>query len=173
MTQANIKELAKMIIDITGGTKTLRDQVKSVARFSADLLMSQRLKRVLYLDFELTKELYNKEGNLGAVMWNDGNHRPRDFSIRIDITVPKRRILESVCHEMVHVKQFATGEWVELDRTKINRWQGNDINPLPNYWDRPWEVEAHGKEVGLFVRWAEKHGLAKQTWTHDYLAKYE
>ena len=83
MTQANIKELAKMIIDITGGTKTLRDQVKSVARFSADLLMSQRLKRVLYLDFELTKELYNKEGNLGDVMWNDGNHRPRDFSIRI------------------------------------------------------------------------------------------
>ena len=162
-----------MHIEITGGTKLLRQQIESVARFSADMLMSKRLQKNLWLEFELTRELYKSECNLGDVMWNDRNHSPRDYSIRIDITVPRRRILESVCHEMVHVKQFATGNWVELDKTKINRWFGEDINPLPNYWDRPWEIEAHGREVGLFIRWAEKHGLAKQSWTHDYLDKYE
>tara|TARA_B100000212_G_scaffold271705_1_gene211107 strand:+ start:1058 stop:1546 length:489 start_codon:yes stop_codon:yes gene_type:complete len=162
-----------MQIEISGGTKKLREQVKSVAEFSAGLLMSKRLQNALYLDIELTKQLLDSEGNLGDVIYNDTNHRPRDFSIRIDTSVPKRRILESVCHEMVHVKQFATGEWVELDRTKTNRWQGSEVNPLPNYWDRPWEVEAHGRECGLFVRWAEKQGLAKQSWTHDYLDKYQ
>ena len=139
-----------MHIEITGGTKLLRQQIESVARFSADMLMSKRLQKNLWLEFELTRELYKSEGNLGDVMWNDRNHSPRDYSIRIDITVPRRRILESVCHEMVHVK-----------------------HPLPNYWDRPWKIEAHGREVGLFIRWAEKHGLAKQSWTHDYLDKYE
>ena len=43
MTQANIKELAKMIIDITGGTKTLRDQVKSVAETKKDKLTGKTL----------------------------------------------------------------------------------------------------------------------------------
>ena len=80
-----------MQIEISGGTKKLREQVKSVAEFSAGLLMSKRLQNVLYLDIELTKQLLDSEGNLGDVIYNDTNHRPRDFSIRIDTSVPKRR----------------------------------------------------------------------------------
>ena len=75
-----------MHIEITGGTKLLRQQIESVARFSADMLMSKRLQKNLWLEFELTRELYKSEGNLGDVMWNDRNHSPRDYSIRIDIT---------------------------------------------------------------------------------------
>ena len=36
-----------------------------------------------------------------------------------------------------------------------------------DYWDEPWEIEAHGRETGLFVRWAEKHKLGKRKWTQD------
>jgi hypothetical protein len=34
-----------------------------------------------------------------------------------------------------------------------------------DYYDLPWEIEAYGREVGLFVRWAEKNKLAGQEWT--------
>ena len=30
---------------------------------------------------------------------------------------------------------------------------------------RDWEIEAHGREVGLFVRYCEDNKLAKYKWT--------
>ena len=36
-----------------------------------------------------------------------------------------------------------------------------DMNDL-NYWDFPWEIEAFGKQLGLFVRFCEKMGFGKR-----------
>ena len=47
------------------------------------------------------------------------------------------------------------------------KWQNKIIDKETNYWDRPWEVEAHGKELGLFVRWAEHNLLGSQAWTQE------
>ena len=63
---------------------------------------------------------------------------------------------------MVHVKQYARRE---LDPNK-EVWMGKTYNPKDvNYWDLPWEIEAHGREVGLFVRYCEENNLAKHKWT--------
>ena len=32
---------------------------------------------------------------------------------------------------------------------------------------RTWEIEAHGRELGLFIRWAEKNKLGKRAWARD------
>ena len=32
-----------------------------------------------------------------------------------------------------------------------------------SYWDLPWEIEAHGREVGLFIRYCEENKLAPNT----------
>jgi len=55
----------------------------------------------------------------------------------------------------------------ESTRQGKHRWQGEWLDEDPDYWDRPWEIEAHGREVGLFVRWAEKEDLAHKRWTQD------
>jgi hypothetical protein len=34
-----------------------------------------------------------------------------------------------------------------------------------DYWDRPHEIEAHGRETGLFIRWCEQEGLGHMKWT--------
>jgi hypothetical protein len=34
-----------------------------------------------------------------------------------------------------------------------------------SYWDQPWEIEAMGREEGLFIQWIEKMNLSGQTWT--------
>jgi len=71
---------------------------------------------------------------------------------------------------MVHVKQFARNELYEPSAKQGSRcrWKGEWLSPrqkcVKDYWDQPWEIEAHGRECGLFVRWAETHGFAKKKW---------
>ena len=36
-----------------------------------------------------------------------------------------------------------------------------------DYFERPWEIEAHGRELGLFVRWAEANQLGHLKWTQE------
>ena len=88
----------------------------------------------------------------------------------VDCSVSKRKIMETIAHEMVHLKQYAKGELVDLERCGSTTWQKTKINSETNYWDLPWEVEAHGKELGLFVRWAEHNHLGNQDWTQEKYA---
>jgi hypothetical protein len=55
--------------------------------------------------------------------------------------------LVSLCHELVHAKQFLSGE---LENPMI--WKGVDMSLLP-LSQHPWETEAFDKEQSLF----EKH----------------
>lgn len=92
--------------------------------------------------------------------------RPRTFEIEVHKNMSLRKVLVTVCHEMVHVKQYAKGELYESSRQGKMRWQGKYVKDM-DYWDQPWEIEAAGRETGLFVRWAESEKLANQKWTHD------
>jgi hypothetical protein len=91
-------------------------------------------------------EDYNKSG------------KPREFTIEIDKSLNLKTMLLVLAHECVHVKQYATGE---LD-DNLSVWRGRKVNSdkVP-YWEHPWEIEAYGREKGLYVRFAEKHQLGK------------
>ena len=86
----------------------------------------------------------------------------RTFELEIDKTQSLRGLLETIAHEMVHVKQYARGE-LSADK---HVWMGKTYDPEEiNYWDLPWEIEAHGREIGLFVRYCEANNLSKYKWT--------
>jgi len=86
----------------------------------------------------------------------------RTFEIEVDRSLTLRKMLETVAHEMVHVKQYARNELSPYGSI----WCGKTYNPKKvSYWDLPWEIEAHGRETGLFVRWAEKENLGNLKWT--------
>jgi len=161
-----------MFINVEGGTKTQRKHVESMAIFAAYKLMGKLADRI-ELDIELSPRLYKEDHNIGDVIYEDSNHKPRQFTMRVDNTVKMRRILETVAHEMVHAKQFAKGELVELVKSQATRWHGKSIKKIPEYWERPWEIEAHGRETGLFLKWVEDQGLEKESWTWDDLDKYK
>ena len=156
-----------MVINITGGNKTIRSLTKSLVEYCADKL---KLNDTILLDIEFSRTLYKEDGILGEVDFDDNNHRPKEFTMTVDSTVSKRRIMETIAHEMVHVKQYAKGELVDLSRCGSTRWQNNLIDSATNYWDLPWEIEAHGKELGLFIRWAEENKLCKYAWTQEKYA---
>jgi len=153
-----------MVITVKGGTASQKKHVPSVVNFCVQKLMP----RMTNLD--ITVRLKDLKGEAyGYCLAVDGDRpdRPREFDIEIEKNMPLRKVLETICHEMVHVKQYARGELYESTVQGKHRWQGQWLNKDPNYWDQPWEIEAHGREAGLFIRWAEANDLGKQKWTHD------
>ena len=113
---------------------------------------------------DITVNICKPQGAMGYCCETDDN---RTFEIEVDKSQKLRAMLETVAHEMVHVKQYAKNELHEYTMKKGHRYKGEFFSDKLDYWDEPWEIEAHGRETGLFVRWAEKHKLGKRKWTLD------
>ena len=154
------------MITVTGGSWNQRRYVNGIAEFCLQKLMP----RMYDIDINIKLKKFKKDTAYGYCMPSDDCEvydRPRTFELEINSAIRLRRLLETVAHEMVHVKQFARGELYHGIRVNKNRWQGEYVDDKVDYWDLPWEIEAHGREVGLFVRWAEEAKLAHKKWTQD------
>jgi len=65
---------------------------------------------------------------------------------------------------MVHIKQWAKDEMYEyVNSPKLVRFKGEKMHMDDiDYWDYPWEIEAYGRQLGLFVRFCEDVGIANR-----------
>jgi len=149
-----------MELNITGPvTKKQHAMICKAVDFFLDKLMSKRLKNTLYIDLEIIKDLESTQGVMGDATWEDDNARPKDFTVRVDWRGKNffENTLVTLAHELVHVKQFARGEMTDLLSVKKVNWNGKRYSREDtDYWDLPWEIEAHGRERGLFVRLCEE-----------------
>ena len=135
--------------------KRLIRLLSAAAQYYCGRLLSKRMIYNIHIDVVLRKDIehlgyceisgYNKSG------------KPRYFTIELDKSLNTKTLLMTLAHECVHLKQYVMGEMNE----NLNVWRGKYINSdnVP-YWDHPWEVEAYGRERGLFVRFAEAHELS-------------
>ena len=153
-----------MILHVKGSNKALRKMVELATWYYAEKLMGKRLMGSLELTINLKKNLLSKEGNEGSAIWEDDSYRPREFIIELDTTVKIRNLLITLAHEMVHVKQWAKDEMYEyVNIMGMVRFKGEKIHlELTDYWDYPWEIEAYGKQLGLFVRFCEYMGFERE-----------
>lgn len=157
-----------MFITVTGSGSKKREMAGDIAHFCGIHLMP-RLENKLFVNIRLIHDLRTKEGLSGDCIWEDDTcTRPREFLIRIDSSLSKQEMLETVAHEMVHVKQYARGELKDFARSiKLCKWKGEKMEwEKMNYYDQPWEIEAHGRERGLFIRWFEQSQWKKCKWAH-------
>ena len=131
------------------------------------LHLMPRLQSKLFVNIVLISKLHEKDGVSGDCIWEDEScNRPREFTVRVNSSQSLQDILSTVAHEMVHVKQYARGELKDFSRTiKLCKWQGKtvDVDSI-DYYDHPWEIEAHGRERGLFIRWFEQSQWKKCNW---------
>lgn len=95
-------------------------------------------------------------------VWMDSNILPNEYEIKFSKKIKNmRRIVQTLAHEMVHVKQFAKGEMYDHINSDTIRWKRNTYNIKEiNYWDYPWEIDAYGREMGLYVRLKDKFSLS-------------
>lgn len=99
------------------------------------------------------------------------NNKARAFTIHIDNRLKIRESLETLAHEMVHLKQMYFGEYLHTDAGYL--WKGTlySVNfdcpkfMCNEYWELPWEIEAYGRQPGLIFQWMFYQGYdVSESW---------
>lgn len=130
------------MITINGGSRNQRKYAMSMAVFVCK-------KFGINPNIEINFRLMSNDDNYGYACHLDGN----DYEIDVKRTLRMRDMLTTLAHELVHVKQY------------VKKEMPKDIT-AGDYWDRPHEIEAHGREIGLFIRWCEQERLGHLKWAN-------
>lgn len=140
--------------------KKLIRELTDAAEFFARILFDPRMASKIELDIEINKHL-DVEGHC---VCEDERKNPRFFTIELRNKRTDEDVFKTLAHEMVHVKQYAKNQLYKRFGTTRNAiriesvWNGNTWRPKRQehkYFDSPWEIEAYGREVGLYLRWLE------------------
>ena len=78
------------------------------------------------------------------------DEKGRQFKITIKKGLSLFDLISTICHEMVHLKQFARKELRWCNRNNNNMWKKSVHNNTP-YDDQPWEKEAYRLERRLAI----------------------
>ena len=100
-------------IEVNGGNKTQREICENVVHH----MISKLLPRFRTLD--ITVNLLN----IKVKGWFLHDARKNQFEIEIDKKLSIKEMVTALCHEMVHVKQFARKEMVDGIETGVARWK--------------------------------------------------
>ena len=140
------------VVDCPHKTK-FRPYVRRATKFYAQKLFTEKMLKNINLKITFVENLEDY-GSASVDNRNDSG-KPREFTIEINKRMTAVDILKTLAHEMVHIKQYAYCDLNEY----LTRWKGTRISDDLDYYDHPWEIEAHGMETGLFVKFAKKERL--------------
>ena len=134
-------------VSARGGKQHQRD----IATTTVHQMIAELLPRFRTLDIEVVFRTFKKdEGAVGFCGMTDNN---RTFEIEIDKKMGINELVTTICHEMVHVKQYARNEMTdELIESGHAVWKGRKIHPKTGYYDLPWEKEAYKLQDGLALK---------------------
>ena len=139
-------------IEVYGSTKSKRTLAEDVAHFC----IAEMMPRMETLDITIHLDKLPEADGYCLAVTN------REFQIEIEKTLDEEDFITAVCHEMVHVKQFARGETKDINMF-TKRWQGTDYlsayTTVDEYMDLPWEKEAYKLQEILLKKF--KKGVYK------------
>lgn len=124
---------------ISGGNKRERKIAEDVIVWCIGKLMP----RMKTLDIEVEFENLKKEGAYGFCLEGDNN---REFIITINRGMNLLDLVSTICHEMVHVKQYARRELRSVNGNVM--WKKKVYNNV-DYDNAPWEKQAFKMETNL------------------------
>jgi len=119
---------------------------KQAMNFFAEKLFSPQLRRNIVVRVIFRKTLKDAYGFAQVESYNVQG-RPRYFIVEVNANLDIEQKLQTLAHEMVHVKQYAYGELNE----EMTLWRGKvvDSDKIP-YVEHPWEIEANNKGDRLY-----------------------
>ncbi len=143
------------------------EEFRFAARFMYLLLVSEREhdKTTLHVNFSSLKRTLH-----GAAISIGDEKYPKKFAIVINHKLKRKGQLLTLAHELVHCKQYSRSQLRHVFDRKIKDYRLQFETKVYNeervsYWDLPWEVEAHGREYGLYHRYEhfrKQYGLFPQ-----------
>jgi hypothetical protein len=130
--------------------------------FYASRLMSDRLSNSLEINVNVIKDFYAQNKILGeAFPKGDDSKNKKQFVINLEWNKIGKKLLQCLAHEMVHVKQYAKGELKFHERGNLVTFQREQYQG-DEYWESLWEIEAYGREVGLYQKFKPTFKLLKK-----------
>lgn len=137
------------------------DLLKSLGNFIMEKFFTENKRANMTVNVIFVENLYKKSNMFGNCIWEDQHLRPEEFTMEIEPKQKRQLLLNTFAHELVHVKQWAKGEYYQLQReSNVFKFNGQRVDAdKVDYWDQPWEIEAHGRAIGLVVQWAKKNEL--------------
>jgi len=148
--------------NIGTGEKYINELVyRHLINFTLEQLISKNLKNKLKLKVYFRKKSHFDKQTVGYLLtYAQTKTVPIRFAkmyIRTDMSF--LNILETITHELVHLKQYATGQlskriWKSDNRVHY-RWEKKDIGVQSDieYKNRPYEIEAFEKQFPLVDKW--------------------
>lgn len=126
--------------------KRLEDYViRSIEFYGKKLIKNTRIYNNIHIEVQFTSDI--KDMGSASIDGYNSAKKARDFLIEINNKISGKNVLMTLAHEMIHIKQYVYGEMDD----QLSMWKGEivDENAM-EYYDHPWEIEAYGKEQGLF-----------------------
>ena len=128
----------------------------------SELGVSKRLRDNLTVNLHLRH--HAAEGEAKISEWAN-RYRPREFKVIVDhhrLTLDEygreksetewaHDVLKTVCHELVHVSDYVSGELTWRDSGLLWRGVNCPADTQVEYFLLPYEVKAYGMEKGLLV----------------------
>ena len=146
-----------MQIIVRGSSERVsRKVVREAIEFFAERLMTERLHSSLKVQVSFVSDKEIDCASDCAPDYIESTIRPKTFELRIRNKLPLMTTIQSLAHEMVHIKQYARAELFDYFRKPLCRWRGRfyDKESMDTetdaYWLAPWEIEARGYEEGLY-----------------------
>lgn len=129
-----------------------RKEIVFACEWFGEKLLGKRLCKNIILDIHF-EELGRYNGLISPI---DYEYNPRMFEMTLNKGQDRPTILKNIAHELVHLKQFARRELVDFDTREQPKYLGSVVSTANlDYWDYPWEIEAFGREIGLYTRYDE------------------
>jgi hypothetical protein len=152
--------------------------ISAVDFYMTKLVSSKRILKKLEITV-IYVPILEKQGYAGFCIPipSSGKRPPNEFQLLINPVCRINKILLTTAHECVHIEQQASGR-LEMFGAGNARWQGTPyvksrrVNYDDFYWDCPWEIEAHGRELGLHRRFIENGGTDLKRLTRADIKKY-
>ena len=137
------------------------EHFKDIGGFIMDKFFTKAMQKKLKVTVVFKKDMYKDEKIFGWCIWEDTHFRPKEFTIDIDPDQKLHVLMDCFAHELVHVKQWAKGEYYQtMKNNKVYVFNKKKVDTAKvNYWDQPWEIEAHGRAIGLVVQWAQDRNI--------------
>lgn len=140
-----------IIIDFQNKCPRYKKKAITAAAWFAFNTLMPRVRKPIFINIRTIRNLAEKKGIYGDVV-DEGD---REFTVRIDVSLPLEELISTMLHEMVHVWQYTTKrmvyKWVHEVRFNKDVYSWD----MP-YNDRPWEIEAHKMEKQLKEKYDEQ-----------------
>ena len=146
-------------IGVNGGTLKQRDLVKK----AIDFAITEMMPRFKTLDISVDI-LQKLEGGVFGYCWPTGEKNAFQLELKRKCS-DVDEFLETIMHEMVHVKQFAKKELVENRQGtfwKARNWtravnKASKSKDYGTYNSLPWEIEAYDLQNSLLEKFKENN----------------